>query len=78
MVVLLDVCCDVIDRSGIVVEDVDAGDVEVHERVNVLLALAIGELCTPEVEKNLPRLLKNESQFVRIAAAKAVFQCKMN
>jgi HEAT repeat protein len=53
-------------------------DREANERVNVLLALAIGALCTPELEKNLPQLLKNESQFVRIAAAKAVFQCKMN
>jgi HEAT repeat protein len=53
-------------------------DREANERVNVLIALAIGELCTPDLEKILPQLLKNESQFVRIAASKAVFQCKMN
>jgi HEAT repeat protein len=53
-------------------------DREANERANMLTALAIGEICTPALEKFLPQLLKNESQFVRIAAAKAVFQCKMN
>jgi HEAT repeat protein len=53
-------------------------DREAIERANMLTALAIGEICTPDLEKNLPQLLKNESKFVRIAAAKAVFQCKMN
>ena len=53
-------------------------DNEAIERANVLAALAIGEICTPDLEKFLPQLLKNESKFVRIAAAKAVFQCKTN
>lgn len=53
-------------------------DIEAVERANMLTALAIGEICTPDLEKNLPQFLKNESKFVRIAAAKAVFQCKMN
>ena len=53
-------------------------DTEAIERANVLTALAIGEICTPDLEKFLPQLLKSESKFVRIAAAKAVFQCKMN
>lgn len=53
-------------------------DTEAIERANVLTALAIGEICTPDLEKFLPQLLKNESKFVRIAAAKAVFQCKTN
>jgi len=52
-------------------------DREAIERANTLTALAIGEICTPALEKNLPRFLKNESKFVRIAAAKAVFQCKI-
>jgi len=52
-------------------------DREANERANLHTALAIGEICTPALEKNLPQLLKNESKFVRIAAAKAVFQCKM-
>ena len=56
----------------------DSLDREAIERVNVLTALAIGEICSPALEKFLPRLLKNESKFVRIAAAKAVFQCKIN
>ena len=53
-------------------------DREETERANVLTALAIGEICTPDLEKFLPQLLKNESKFVRIAAAKAVFQCETN
>jgi HEAT repeat protein len=48
-----------------------------RERVTVLLALAIGHIRTPTLTKYLPLLLKNESKFVRIAAAKAVFQSKM-
>jgi len=47
------------------------------ERVNVLVALAIGHIRTPALTKYLTQLLGNESQFVRIAAAKAVFQSKM-
>jgi len=47
------------------------------ERVNTLTALAIGQIGTASVTKFLPHLLKNESKFVRIAAAKAVIQCTM-
>lgn len=53
-------------------------DRRARERANVLCALAIGEICTPDLEKILPQLLKNESKIVRIAASKAVFQCKMS
>ena len=52
-------------------------DKQASERANVLIALAIGQIRTPALIKYLPQLLKNESKFVRIAAAKAVFQCKM-
>jgi HEAT repeat protein len=45
------------------------------ERVKVLAALAIGQIGTKPVTRYLPELLQNESKFVRIAAAKAVFQC---
>lgn len=45
------------------------------ERINSLSAFAIGEIRTPSLTKFLPQLLANESKFVRIAAAKAVFQC---
>lgn len=44
------------------------------EQVNVLAALAIGRIRTPALMKFLPKLLKNKSKFVRIAAAKAVLQ----
>lgn len=47
------------------------------ERVNVLTALAIGQIGTNKLVKYLPLLLKDESVFVRIAATKAVFQCAM-
>jgi HEAT repeat protein len=47
------------------------------DRVNVLAALAIGNIGTPALTKYLPQLLKNQSKYVRIAAAKAVFQTKM-
>lgn len=42
------------------------------ERVNCLAALAIGQIKTAAVMKYLPILIKNESKFVRLAAAKAV------
>ena len=44
------------------------------ERVNMLTALAIGQIRTTSLTKFLPQLLRNESKLVRIAAAKAVFQ----
>lgn len=47
------------------------------ERIHVLVALAIGQICTDALTKHLPQLLKNDSKYVRIAAAKAVFQCDM-
>jgi HEAT repeat protein len=50
-------------------------DNESKQRVYVLTALAIGRIQTPALTRFLPRLLDNQSQFVRIAAAKAVFQC---
>ncbi len=49
-------------------------DKQASERINVLAALAIGQIRTPGLRKFLPQLLENESKFVRIAAAKAVFQ----
>jgi HEAT repeat protein len=45
------------------------------ERTNVLTTLAIGQIRTPALRRFLPQMLQNESKFVRIAAAKAVFQC---
>ena len=49
-------------------------DKQASERTNVLTALAIGQIRTPGLRKFLLQLLENESKFVRIAAAKAVFQ----
>jgi len=50
-------------------------DKEGLERINVLTAIAIGEVGTSPLVKFLPRLLLDESKFVRIAAAKAVLRC---
>ncbi len=48
-----------------------------RQRVNVLAALAVGQIRTPLLTRFLPRLLKDRSKLVRIAAAKAVFQLKI-
>jgi len=50
-------------------------DAEGVERVHMFTALAIGQIRTAAVTEFLPRLLKNQSKRVRIAAAKAVLQC---
>lgn len=44
------------------------------ERVDVLTALAIGQIGTKSVTKFLPQFLKSKSKLVRIAAARAVFE----
>jgi apolipoprotein N-acyltransferase len=49
-------------------------ETEARDRVYVLSALAIGQIGTPTLTEYLPQLMKNESKFVRLAAAKAVFQ----
>ena len=61
-------------RSNLAAQ-LDRGGVE---RVNVRMALAIGEIGTPALIELLPQMLDSESKFVRLAAAKAVFQCGMN
>lgn len=48
---------------------------EQTEHVNMFTALAIGRIGTASLTRFLPQLLGDESKFVRIAAAKAVFQC---
>ena len=50
-------------------------DREERVRLETLAAMATGQIKTPGLKKFLPELVKNESQFVRLAAAKAVFQC---
>ncbi len=72
------------DRSGelevldVFTKDLTSGlSKEDRERVNVLTALAVGEIGTNKLKEYLPQLLRDESKFVRIAAAKAVFQCEM-
>ncbi|HUW19389.1 MAG TPA: HEAT repeat domain-containing protein [Sedimentisphaerales bacterium] len=48
---------------------------DARDRINALAALAIGRIGTPSLTGFLPRLLKDDSKFVRIAAAKAVLEC---
>ncbi len=55
--------------------DMDEQDAE---RVNVLTALAIGQIRTANLTKYLPKLLNDRSKFVRLAAAKAVFQSQIS
>jgi HEAT repeat protein len=50
-------------------------DQETKVQIQTLAALAIGQIRTPALKKFLPELLKSDSQFARLAAAKAVFQC---
>jgi HEAT repeat protein len=50
-------------------------DMQAMEQINILTALAIGQIRTPALKKFLPQMLQNNSKFVSIAAAKAVFQC---
>jgi len=45
------------------------------ERIKVMTVLAIGQIGTPSLTRYLPQFLKDESKYVRIAGAKAVFQC---
>jgi HEAT repeat protein len=46
------------------------------EQVNSLAAQAIGQIKTPELTKYLPKLMKNESKLVKLAAARAVLLCQ--
>ncbi|MHC4579992.1 MAG: HEAT repeat domain-containing protein [Planctomycetota bacterium] len=50
-------------------------DDQARARTYVLTTLAIGQICTPPLTEHLPKLMKNESKSVRLAAAKAVFLC---
>ncbi len=51
-------------------------DAEGVERSSMFTALAIGQIRTAAVTEFLPKLLKNQSKRVRIAAAKAVLLCE--
>lgn len=58
--------------------DLTAGlDKQSQARVNVRTALAIGQIGSQSLIRFLPQLLKDQSKFVRLAAAMAVFQCQM-
>jgi len=50
-------------------------DQESKAQIQTLAAMAIGQIRTPALKKFLPELLKSDSPFARMAAAKAVFQC---
>jgi HEAT repeat protein len=51
----------------------ESAEKETIERRNTLAALAIGQIGTEPLTAHLPKLLKNDSQFVRLATAKSVF-----
>jgi HEAT repeat protein len=52
-----------------------AMDQEAKAQIKTLAAMAIGQIRTPTLKKFLPELLKENDENVRLAAAKAVFQC---
>ena len=52
-------------------------DFQGKQQINILAALAIGQIQSPALMQYLPELMKNESIYVRLAAAKAVFQCRI-
>jgi HEAT repeat protein len=54
----------------------DQMDPQEAQRINCLTALAIGHIKTPSLAKFLPKLLKNESKSVQLAAAEAVLLCQ--
>jgi HEAT repeat protein len=57
--------------------ELNAGlDKQSQVRVNIRLALAIGQIGSQSLTRFLPQLLKDDSKFVRLAAAMAVFQCQ--
>jgi HEAT repeat protein len=49
-------------------------DTQEIEQIDARTALAIGRIGTPSLTRFLPKFLKSNSKFIRIAAAKAVFQ----
>lgn len=59
--------------SGAFYADMDKQSLE---RLNIMTCLAIGQICSPEVSRYLPGFLANESKSVRIAAARAILQCR--
>ncbi|PKL47443.1 MAG: hypothetical protein CVV39_05755 [Planctomycetes bacterium HGW-Planctomycetes-1] len=66
------------DNSGQIVvleylNSPESADKDTIDRRNTLAALAIGQIGTEALTAHLPKLLKNDSQFVRLAAAKSVF-----
>lgn len=66
------------DRSGkIIIQEYLSGqqpaDKAVAERCNVLATLAIGQIGDEQLAVYLPKLLRSESPFVQLAAAKSVF-----
>jgi HEAT repeat protein len=52
-------------------------DFQGRQQINILTALAIGQIKSPALMQYLPGLMKNESIYVRLAAAKAAFQCRI-
>lgn len=52
-------------------------DQQSRERILTLTSLAIGEIGTKDLTKFLPDLMKSESPFIRLAAAKAVLRSSL-
>jgi HEAT repeat protein len=57
-----------------VLEKSISGDVATQMRIKIMIAMAIGEIESESLVRHLPKLLKDPSKIVQLAAAKAVFR----
>jgi HEAT repeat protein len=57
-----------------VLEKSISGDVATQMRIKIMIAMAIGEIESESLARHLPKLLKDPSKIVQLAAAKAVFR----
>ncbi|MCF7974223.1 MAG: HEAT repeat domain-containing protein [Phycisphaerae bacterium] len=57
-----------------VLEKPVSGDMATQMRLKIMSAMAIGEIDSEPLAKHLPRLLKDPSTIVQLAAAKAIFR----
>ncbi len=57
-----------------VLEKPISGDMATQMRTKIMVTLAIGEIDSDTLAKHLPRLLKDTSKMVQLAAAKAIFR----
>jgi HEAT repeat protein len=60
-----------------VLEKPISGDMATQMRTKIMAALAVGEIKSESLAKYLPKLLKDRSKIIQLAAAKAIFRRSM-